>query len=78
MNHAADRLANDEYRCSGGVAAPDCLRNQNQWRVILEGHRVTSMTLEALDDIQETNLTHAMAEEQTSIWLLGTEKRLRW
>ena len=31
---------------------------------MFEGHRVTSMTLEALDDIQETNLTRPMAEEQ--------------
>ena len=64
MNHVADRLADAEYRCSGGVDEPNCLRNQSRWRVMFEGHRVTSMTLEALDDIQETNLTRPMAEEQ--------------
>ena len=31
---------------------------------MFEGHRVTSMALEALDDIQEANLTRPMAEEQ--------------
>ena len=30
MNHVADRLADAEYRCFGGVDEPNCLRNQSR------------------------------------------------
>ena len=64
MNHVADRVAAAEYGRSGGDDSPECLRHQRRWRLMYEGDRVTSMTLDALDNIQTAMMTEPMAKEQ--------------
>ena len=64
MNHIADRLADAEYGRDGGVDAPGCLRHQGRWRLLHEGNRVTSLTPDALDLLQETLMAVPAAHEQ--------------
>ena len=64
MNHVADRIAEAEYGEEGGVDAPDCFQNQGQWRLEWREHRVTSVTMDALDEIQMEALAAAAAAEQ--------------
>ena len=62
MNHVADRRAEAEYEEKGGIDAPDCFQNQGQWRLEWREHKVTSVTMGALDDMQLETL--AAAAEQ--------------
>ena len=64
MNHAADRIAEAEYDEEGGVDAPECFQNQGKWRLEWREHRITSMTMDALDDIQLESLAEGAAAEQ--------------
>jgi hypothetical protein len=64
MNHIADRLADAEHGRDGGVDAPGCLRQQGRWRLLHEGNRVTSLTPDALDLLQETLMAAPAAYEQ--------------
>lgn len=53
MIHVADRAAEAEYGRTGGEDAPACLRHQGRWRLEWNGKRVTSVTSDALNWIQE-------------------------
>ena len=53
-----------EYGRDDGVDAPGCLRHQGRWRLLHEGNRVTSLTPDALDLLQETLRTVPAAYEQ--------------
>ena len=78
MDHIADRLADAEYGRDGGVDAPGCLRHQGRWRLLHEGSRVTSLTLDALDLLQETLMAVPAAHEQNismSDWDLDRPQR---
>jgi len=64
MNHVADRLAESEYGKAGGDDNPGCLAHQSNWKLMHSGNRVTSMTLDALDLLQNRMMTEPMAAEQ--------------
>lgn len=64
MNHVADRAAEAEYGRSGGDDAPACLRHQGKWRLEWNGKRVTSMTSDGLNWIQEEVPWHELLKEQ--------------
>ena len=80
MDHVADRLAASEYGKAGGDDSPGCLRHQRRWRLMYEGNRITSITLDALDSIQTEMLTEPMAKEQGIVmanWDLRATKLVR-
>ena len=64
MNYVADRAAKAEYRRSGGEDAPTCLRHQGRWRLEWKGKRVTSVTSDALNWIQEEIPWRELLREQ--------------
>ena len=64
MNHVADVIAEAEYGEEGGVDTPDCFQNQVRWRLVWREHSATSVTMDALDDMQLETLVAAAAAEQ--------------
>ena len=64
MNHVADRAAEAEYGRTGGEDAPGCLRHQGRWRLEWNGMRVTSVTNDALNRIQEELPWRELLREQ--------------
>ena len=62
--HVADRAAEAQYGRTGGEDAPACLRHQVRWRLEWNGKRVTSVTSDALNWIQEI-LSREMLREQS-------------
>ena len=64
MNHVADRAAEAEYGRTGGEDAPGCLRHQGRWRLEWNGMRVTSVTNDALNWIQEELPWRELLREQ--------------
>ena len=64
MNHVADRAAEAEYGRAGGEDAPGCLRHQGRWRLEWNGMRVTSVTNDALNWIQEELPWRELLREQ--------------
>ncbi len=64
LNHVADRAAEAEYRRKGGDDAPPCLRHQGRWRLEWKGMRVTSVTSDALNWIQEEVPRRGLLKEQ--------------
>ena len=64
MNQLEHRIAEAEYGEEGGVDALDCFHNQGKWRLEWREHRITSMTMDALHDIQLESLAEGAAAEQ--------------
>ena len=64
MNHVADRAADAEYGKPDGEDAPGCLRHQGRWRLEWKGMRVTSVTNDALNWIQEEIPWRELLREQ--------------
>ena len=64
MNHVADRAADVEYGRQGGEDAPKCLRHQGRWRLEWKGKRVTPVTSDALNWIQENLPWRELLREQ--------------
>ena len=64
MNNVADRAADAEYGRHGGKDVPGCLRHQVRWRLEWNGKRVTSVTSDALNWIQEDLPWRELSREQ--------------